>query len=216
MRHTRGDIMAYIYECEHCKTDMPLQHMHWDKLICTECNKEVMNTLPDEFRDHLNLQYKDNKWYYIGSKSGRQTLESHVKKNRKRMFLGNEYIHTDNPIHTPGRYKNYNDLVFKEYYREKDIHEGEIYLVSNPAWPNWIKLGRAISAEDRLKAFKTASPFRDYKIEYKTTVPDAPSMEQTLHLNLKKKFKFKCEWFMMSVEDGRKAINEVLTNAENN
>lgn len=47
-----------------------------------------------------------------------------------------------------------------------EIREGFVYIVSNPAWPNHVKIGSAIDVYSRLDSYQTSSPFRDYKLEY--------------------------------------------------
>jgi len=208
--------MTYLVECESCKNNLSLQNMHWEALVCVECGHVVNNTLPEIYREYINLQYKDGIWYYIGRSAGRQTLESHVRKNKRRMYVGGKYVPTSDPTHTPGRYRNYNDVVFNEYYRNKNIHEGNIYLISNPAWDGWLKIGRAMSVPDRLNAFQTGCPYRDYKIEYSLAVPDAPQAEKLFHMELKKKFRSRNEWFKLDVSDAINTLNEVMDNVENN
>ena len=208
--------MSYLVECENCNEDLKIQHLHWEELVCAECGDTVKNNLPEMYRDYINLQYKDGIWYYTGnSDGGKRTLEAHLKKNKKRMYVGGKYVPVSHATHSPGRFKNYNDVVFKEYYKTKDIKEGNVYLISNPAWNGWLKVGRAMSVADRLNAFQTASPYRDYKIEYAIAVEDAPKIERLLHNALKNKFRSKYEWFKLDVSDALNIINEVIDNEEN-
>jgi len=43
---------------------------------------------------------------------------------------------------------------------------GYLYLVTNPAYPGWYKIGSAKDAETRLGQYQTASPHRDYVLEF--------------------------------------------------
>ena len=43
---------------------------------------------------------------------------------------------------------------------------GYVYLITNPAWPEWIKVGGAVDINDRLRSYQTSCPLRDYQIEY--------------------------------------------------
>ncbi|NCB96638.1 MAG: GIY-YIG nuclease family protein [Negativicutes bacterium] len=47
---------------------------------------------------------------------------------------------------------------------------GYVYIISNPAFPGWFKIGAAKDAETRLNTYQTYSPFRDYVLEYYTLV----------------------------------------------
>ena len=42
--------------------------------------------------------------------------------------------------------------------------EGEVYVIVNDAWPEWVKVGKAVSSEDRCNGYQTSSPFRDYVV----------------------------------------------------
>ena len=46
------------------------------------------------------------------------------------------------------------------------ISHGEVYIITNPAWEGWIKIGMAVESKDRLKGYQTSSPLRDYKLRY--------------------------------------------------
>lgn len=47
----------------------------------------------------------------------------------------------------------------------KGIKAGYVYLITNPAWPEMVKVGSAIDVIDRLNSYQTYSPYRDYKLE---------------------------------------------------
>ena len=40
----------------------------------------------------------------------------------------------------------------------------QVYIITNDAWPDWVKVGKAVSADDRLNGYQTSSPFRDYGV----------------------------------------------------
>ena len=47
----------------------------------------------------------------------------------------------------------------------KTYHQhGFVYILNNPAWPEWVKIGCAKNIFSRLHNFQTSSPFRDYII----------------------------------------------------
>ena len=57
--------------------------------------------------------------------------------------------------------KSITEEVKKKYNNEK---RGYVYLIENPAWVGWLKIGMAIDAEDRCNKYQTGSPFRDYEL----------------------------------------------------
>lgn len=44
----------------------------------------------------------------------------------------------------------------------RDYSPGYIYLVTNPAWSQWTKVGKAVNRQSRLNSYQTDSPERDY------------------------------------------------------
>lgn len=44
--------------------------------------------------------------------------------------------------------------------------EGFAYIISNPAWPNTLKVGMSTDVHKRLNSYQTYSPNRDYKLEW--------------------------------------------------
>ncbi len=204
--------MTYLVECTGCSKDHDVAHMHWESLGCPECGFEIPNTLPEIYRTYINLQYKDGIWYYTGSKDGRRTLAAHARKNKNRMYLGGTYIKKSSPLHQPGNYVTYTDLAFKNLYKDKAVLEGSIYLISNPAWAGWFKVGRALSVTDRLRIFQTSSPHRDYKVEYFVDVADAKASEVTIHNALGMKFTKKNEWFKLELPAAITIIKKVTDN----
>ena len=62
--------------------------------------------------------------------------------------------------------------------------QGYVYIISNPAWEGWYKVGMAVDAYDRLVTYQTSSPFRDYKVEYCKYFEDRREAEKLTHSKL--------------------------------
>ena len=93
------------------------------------------------------------------------------------------------------------------YNKEKS---GDVYIITNPCWKGWIKVGMAIDAEDRCKQYQTSSPFRDYALRFKKYFDDRRSAEQQAH----KKIKNICkdnngEWFKVSISEAKEIIQAI-------
>ena len=78
------------------------------------------------------------------------------------------------------------------------IREGYVYAISNPAWPNWIKIGMAVDADDRCASYQTSSPFRDYQIEAKQFTKDKSKLETQAHKEAEKLGLRQGEWFRIN------------------
>ena len=117
-------------------------------------------------------------WYY--SPSGyRQRVSTHAAKNKNRMFVNGKYIPSSHPLHKPGNYKSLDDVW--SHSQIENTKEGEVYAIVNKAWPDWIKVGKACIAEDRLSGYQTSSPFRDYEIIAKVSTEDRHTKEKEMH-----------------------------------
>ena len=44
------------------------------------------------------------------------------------------------------------------------VRKSYVYALQNPAWKDWIKIGRTKNLTTRQEQFNTSSPFRDYKV----------------------------------------------------
>lgn len=82
---------------------------------------------------------------------------------------------------------------FRIKYNEKHHipRPGLIYIISNPAWPGYFKVGQTVrNVEKRLNDYNCGCPLRDYKVEFQTHVEDTYLVEQLVH----KKFNAHHEW----------------------
>lgn len=133
------------------------------------------------------------------------------KNNPTRMYVNGKYISKSHPLHKPGRYKTFSDAAFDGTYKLDSIKEGYVYAITNKAWPDWVKIGMAIDAEDRCNGYQTSSPHRDYVLEHSVHSNDRRKAEQQAHTRaVKKAVDCKGEWFKMSISD---AIN-ILDNLD--
>jgi len=107
--------------------------------------------------------------------------EYNTPSNSRRMYVDGKYINQSHPLHKPGRYESFGDLAFSSLQNFKNLKEGHVYAIRNPAWPEWIKIGKAIDAKDRLKAFNTGSPMRDYELLHFVKTEDNNKAETDAH-----------------------------------
>ena len=85
-----------------------------------------------------------------------------------------------------------------------------MYIITNPAWPDWVKIGMAVDAEDRLNGYQTSSPMRDYKLEFAVKVDHRRKSETKAHKLCKKMGVDNIgEWFKMPVESARTVLERV-------
>ena len=107
--------------------------------------------------------------------------ERQKARNEERMFVNGKYIVQTHPLHKSGRYKNFEDAAFSSLEKYNSSKEGQVYIIVNESFPEWIKVGMAIDAEDRLSNYQTSSPYRDYALYYSWSVSDRRAAEQAAH-----------------------------------
>ena len=139
-------------------------------------------------------------WYYAPNKRYRQRVTKHAEKNNSRMFVNGKYIPKSHPLHKPGNYKSLDDAWSHTEINERSV-SGEIYLIINPAWPDWVKVGKAAIATDRLGNYQTSSPLRDYVILTTISVDNMHEQERRfLQLFSNEGYERKGEWFKIDKE----------------
>ena len=82
------------------------------------------------------------------------------------------------------------------------VKAGHVYIISNPAWPEWVKVGMAIDAADRCCNYQTSSPFRDYVVEYSFASTNRREDESVAHQKLAAISQDRRgEWFKLPVSE---------------
>ena len=90
------------------------------------------------------------------------------------------------------------------------IKEGFVYILTNPAWKDWIKVGMAVDAEDRCNAYQTGSPHRDYTVQYKRFFKNRRLAEQKAHDLLSEIAPdVNGEWFNVTEHHAQKIIDSI-------
>ena len=96
----------------------------------------------------------------------------------------------------------------QEVYNQ--VKEGSVYIMENPAWKGWVKVGMAVDPTDRLKNYQTSSPFRDYQLLYTYEVDDRRAAESAAHVRLAKECDNINEWFRLPAAIANEMILEVI------
>ena len=131
------------------------------------------------------------------------------------MYVNNKYIPKSHPLYKPGRYKTFSDAAFDGTYKLDSIKEGYVYAITNPAWPEWVKIGMAVDANDRCNGYQTSSPFRDYKIEHVVVTNNRRAAEAEAHKAATKMAKeVRGEWFKLDIEQAKTILNNITTDLE--
>jgi hypothetical protein len=93
--------------------------------------------------------------------------------------------------------------------REKTDRRGFVYVITNAAWPQYVKIGRAFDPDSRVKGYQTGSPLRDYVLHSSVYFEDCYMAEKEMHLRLKhhQRETVQGEWFHLDPDVAAAQIN---------
>ena len=128
----------------------------------------------------------------------------------QRMFVNGKYIPKSHPLHKAGNYKGFEEAAFSSLANYDSSLEGQVYIITNPAWEGWIKVGMAIDTQDRANQYQTSSPYRDYKVEHTVATTDRRRLESLAHTLLGNAREQRNEWFKCDVETAKWYIDSAL------
>ena len=172
---------------------------------CNHCGIElVLNTNYSDYR-YSQRDYSCKTCYLKITKEYNK-LNNKIQ-NALNMYVNGKYVSRKHPLYKAGRYKTFEGAAFASLEGYANTTEGYVYIINNPCWNGWVKVGMAIDAEDRCKQYQTSSPFRDYKLCYLKYFEDRKIAEQSAHKELKKiTDTYNGEWFQTSVKEAKKTI----------
>lgn len=88
---------------------------------------------------------------------------------------------------------------------------GYLYIISNSAWPNWVKVGVTKDLKNRLHTYQTASPFRNYVVEYSLFHPEYLQAEKKIKETMQYFAKqIKNEWYEVDLHMAKSRLDEQL------
>ncbi len=131
------------------------------------------------------------------------------------MWVNGKYVPQSHPLYKAGRYKSFGDAAFSSLQKDRQIAKGYVYAIQNAAWPEWIKIGKAIDAEDRLNGYQTSSPMRDYRLVHSVYFEDRHKAEKKAHITAASTTKHPWnkadngEWFKLTHQQAIDILSEV-------
>ena len=160
----------------------------------------MTQTIDQNYVKRGRIFFEDGEWWYSRpNQKIRERIAGHAKKNTTRMFVNGMYIPKSHPLHKPGRYKSLDDAW--SHQKINSVPQGEVYAITNKAWPEWVKIGCATIAEDRLNGYQ--HPHR-----FVTTRLSAPLRQPT-----DARLRLSCteHWSSMLVNDATNGSRLTLT-----
>jgi len=147
------------------------------------------------------------KWY-LGYKDS--SVEAYKRNNKNRMYVDGKYIPQTHPLWKAGRYTSFNDAAFSSFTNYNKTTKGDVYLITNAAWPEWVKVGKAGDANDRLKGYQTSDPFRSYQLHHTVSMANRHTAELAAHKALEALSEDRRnEWFKVDLATAVRCIEAI-------
>lgn len=119
------------------------------------------------------------------------------KSNSERMYVNGKYISRNSPLFKPGNYKTLDDAF--DHTELQRVREGYVYVMINPAFPGWVKVGSAVSMSDRENSYQTGDPHRQYTMVGGVYTEDRLTLERACHKHCSSSATAtKGEWFKLN------------------
>ena len=132
---------------------------------------------------------------------------ANIKTNAERMTVNGKYVSRKHPLWKIGNYKSFNDAAFSSFVNYATSPKGDVYIITNKAWPEWVKIGKAVDAVDRLKGYQTSDPFRAYELYHSVTKENRHTAEVEAHKALEALSEDrKNEWFKVDLKTAVRCI----------
>ena len=171
---------------------------------CNTCNEtKAISEFPKDCttRDGLNHRCRSC------MKTHNAKLNPH--HNKLNMYVNGKYISRSHPLYKPGRYKTFEDAAFSSLAKYETSVEGQVYIITNPNFDGWVKVGMAIDSQDRLNGYQTSSPFRDYQLHSFWDVANRRGAETAAHAKLEKTYERRGEWFKCTPEQATEVVSNI-------
>ena len=174
------------------------------KLDSKYCSKCDTTKLIEDFHKHKKVGYET--YCKLCQNENRR------ENKKKEMYVNGKRIPKTHPLYKPGKYNNFEDAAFSSLEKYESSTEGQVYVITNPGFPEWVKVGMAIDSEDRLNGYQTSSPFRHYLLNYKWDVNDRRSAESEAHTKLQELYERRSEWFKCTPEQAQEVVSGIVGN----
>lgn len=92
------------------------------------------------------------------------------------------------------------------------MKSGYLYIITNDAFPNWVKIGTTWNLKERLHVYQTGDPFRRYKIVYSLHHPEFRIAEKKIK-SLMKPFAKRIinEWYEVDINMAIPRLEEAVS-----
>ena len=148
------------------------------------------------------------------------------KHNPLQCYVAGKYVSVKHPLHVAGKKfpswedvylywrKLAGDITFSDPSDTSIVTHGFVYVIYNPVWDGWYKIGKTDDLDKRLRSYQTGDPHRAYKICYEMPFDDCHKAEKQILSVMQNDDKIvkKNEWVLTTIDRIRNVIQEVKRN----
>ena len=172
---------------------------------------------------YCEVELNTSNWAPYFMKTSSKTCKTcyNSKHNSKhgpaRMYVNGKYAkRKEHPdlyrLFVPGNYTltkegRYVPLKSNSKDKEQRSKAGYIYICTNPAWEDWLKIGQTDDPDKRLKQFWTGTPHRDHEFVHTIETDNMDDAEKKAHRIAESMGERKNEWFKITVEQAIEVLN---------
>lgn len=96
------------------------------------------------------------------------------------------------------------------------MKSGYLYIITNPSYVGWVKIGSTWDLKSRLHTYQTGDPFRRYKLEYSLYHPLFREAEKKIKDMIKPfALEVRGEWYHIDLEFAKSRLEEQLDAYQN-
>lgn len=97
------------------------------------------------------------------------------------------------------------------------MKKGYLYIVTNDAFPEWVKVGTTTNLKERLHVYQTCDPFRRYRLVYSLFHPEFRTAEKKIKETMKRfALEIKNEWYHIDLNMAKSRLEEQLDEYNSN
>lgn len=233
-------VTTEIFECVKCGGTKSYQHFsktstgagwfdptgtrrHRICLYCDRARAIENNRLKARTAERLGLGRglgQGSKWVKVPREERRRQLALQREIEAREGFKPGDVIVPEAPEVTTDpdllRIQAEDASVFREADKNYDrFADGFVYVVSNPTWPGWFKVGSARNYAKRFNSFQTSDPFRAYVREHTQYFTDRRKAERMVHHHLETFYPRRNEWFQAPLDFIERVIDDIKARHDN-
>lgn len=167
----------------------------------------VKPTDPDRYEDGRSREYRA----VVNNRNNPiRSIRERMAGGRRKFYALSRQDRIEMSATAAQMYELGSDIILATAARAVD-RRGFVYVITHPAFPGYVKIGRAFDPESRLRGYQTSCPCRDYELYAAVYFEDCHMAEQEIHARLADEQRNGAlgEWFYITPFLARHEINKL-------